>query len=178
MTIKEIIKLLRHLTHYTHDEIVIKLQMAIESLEQLEQSCVYVKDLSAEDLNYFAEEMKKVRPQVLEQESCEDAISRKAFDKTLIEMLDLKREDKQAFCNALCRLLRMTRNLGDPINNALAELRYVVDEHGNEYVVPVFEDGAGEPDERNSHGYYAVGVSGDNCMGILADVFNGFIKYY
>jgi len=34
MTIKDIIKLLKHLTHHVHDEAVIKLQMAVETLEQ------------------------------------------------------------------------------------------------------------------------------------------------
>ena len=35
MTINEIIRLLRHLTRHVHEETVIKLQIAIETLEQM-----------------------------------------------------------------------------------------------------------------------------------------------
>ena len=66
----------------------------------------------------------------------------------------------------------MTVNLGNPANNALKELRYIRLDNGDEIVRPVFEDGGGE------NGYYDVNVSGDNCMGILCDVYNRFIKYY
>ena len=82
------------------------------------------------------------------------------------------RENKTEFCNQLCELLRMTGNLGNPANNALKELRYIRLDNGDEIVRPVFEDGGGE------NGYYDVNVSGDNCMGILCDVYNKFIKHY
>lgn len=41
-------------------------QQAIKALEQ--KPCVPMRDLSEEELKHFAEEMKKVRPQVVEQE--------------------------------------------------------------------------------------------------------------
>lgn len=48
------------------------LDMAIKALEQ--EPCVTMRDLSEEELKHFAEEMKKVRPQVVKQESVIDKI--------------------------------------------------------------------------------------------------------
>ena len=78
-------------------------------------------------------------------------------------------ENKKEFCDALCNLLRMTRNAGSEINNPLVELRYIQKENGDEIVRPVFADGNGE------NGYYDVNVSGDSNMGVLADVCKHFI---
>lgn len=81
------------------------------------------------------------------------------------------RENKAEFCNKLCELLQMTSNLGHPDGNPIKELRYIKDGY-DEYVRPIFANGNGES------GYYDVNVSADNCMGILADVFNNFIRRY
>jgi len=83
---------------------------------------------------------------------------------------------KQEFLSELCKLLRMTTNLG--AGNALKELRYVKDEENDEWAVPIFEDGTGEPCKAWPTGYYAVFITGDNNMGILSDVWNHFAKYY
>ena len=45
-------------------------------LEQ--KTCVTMRNLSDKELKHFVEEMKKVRPQVIRQEPCTDAISRQA----------------------------------------------------------------------------------------------------
>ena len=51
----------------------------LPSVTPLEQEpCVTMKNLSDEEIKHFAEEMKKARPQVISQESCEDAINRQA----------------------------------------------------------------------------------------------------
>lgn len=38
---------------------------------------------------------------------------------------DIFVEDKKAVCDAMCEALRKTSAAGNPINNALVELRYV-----------------------------------------------------
>lgn len=79
-------------------------------------------------------------------------------------------EDKQEMCDAIRDMLLKTSAAGNPLNNALAELRYFTDEDGEEWVRPIFEDGCG------SNGYYDVRVTGDSNLGILYDVFNKFIR--
>ena len=83
------------------------------------------------------------------------------------------KENKTEFCNKLCELLQMTSNLGSEINNPVVELRYIQKDNGDEIVRPLFKS---NPDRDD--GYYDVNVTGDNCMGILADVYNHFIKHY
>ena len=78
------------------------------------------------------------------------------------------KEDRKAFCDELCKLLRMTRNAGRPDCNPLVELRFIETEIG-EFVRPIFEDGTGE------NGYYDVNVTADSNMGILKDVCDRFI---
>lgn len=82
-------------------------------------------------------------------------------------------ENKEEFCNKLCELLRMTSNLGDDRYNSLVALKYYKKENGDEYVSPRFKN---DPDRDD--GYYDVYVSGDNCMGILQDVWERFAKRY
>lgn len=82
-------------------------------------------------------------------------------------------ENKKEFCNKLCELLRMTTNLGSEKNNPLVELRYIKKDNGDEFVRPLFAS-----DPERSDGYYDVNVTGDNCMGILTDVYTKFIKHY
>ena len=82
-------------------------------------------------------------------------------------------ENKTEFCNKLCDLLRMTSNLGDDRYNSLVELRYIKLDNGDEYVSPRFKN-----NPNRSDGYYDVNVSGDNCMGILHDVWEKFAKRY
>lgn len=52
----------------------------IEELKALEQEpCVTIKNLSDEEIKHFAEEMKKARLQVIQQEHCEDCVSRESM---------------------------------------------------------------------------------------------------
>ena len=82
-------------------------------------------------------------------------------------------ENKAEFCNKLCELLRMTGNLGSQTSNPIVELRYIKKDNGDEIVRPLFKS-----DPNRSDGYYDVNVTGDNCMGILTDVYNHFIKHF
>ena len=83
------------------------------------------------------------------------------------------KEDKVEFCNKLCELLRMTSNLGIDEYNSLVELRYIKKENGDEVVSPRFYN-----NPERSDGYYDINVTGNNCMGILADVYEKFIRRY
>ena len=85
-------------------------------------------------------------------------------------------EDKQDICDAICEALRHTSAAGSPGNNALKEIRYVKMENGDEYAVPIFEDGNGEPSECFPKGYYAINITGDSGIGIWLDVTNQFIR--
>lgn len=81
------------------------------------------------------------------------------------------REDKQAICDALCMVLRMTSNAGT--DNRLRELRYLPNREGGKYeetVRPVFEDGTGED------GWYDVNVSSDSGTAMICDIANQFIR--
>ena len=82
-------------------------------------------------------------------------------------------ENKKEFCDKLCELLRMTSNLGSDVNNPLIELRYIKKDNGVEIVRPLFTS-----DPERNDGYYDVNITGDNCMGILSDVYTKFIKHY
>lgn len=84
-------------------------------------------------------------------------------------------ENIQTTLTALCDTLRTTIPAGGPNGNPLIEIRYMVD--GNEeYAVPIFEDGTGEPNEHCPHGYYGVNISGDSAYGALIDVFKNFCQ--
>ena len=81
MTKKEAIELFKDIEvlvfrdvkqNYFHEDIEDAFKKAIEALEQ--EPCVTMRDLSEEELKHFAEEMKKVRPQVIEQETVLDKI--------------------------------------------------------------------------------------------------------
>ena len=63
---------------------------------------------------------------------------------------DIFVEDKKAVCDAMCEALRKTSAAGNPINNALVELRYIEFDDGREIVRPIFENGCGE------NGYYDI----------------------
>lgn len=83
MTTEEAIKMLEYIKHvgngeseYKNDAQAIAIDMAIKALEK--EPCITMRDLSDKELKHFAEEMKKVRPQVIEQEPCDDCISREA----------------------------------------------------------------------------------------------------
>lgn len=84
------------------------------------------------------------------------------------------KEDKKEICNKLCELLRMTRNFGDDRYNSLKELRYVVN-GSEEFVVPIFKDGTGEPNEHFPNGYYAVNVTADSGVSLILDVMKKFV---
>lgn len=77
-------------------------------------------------------------------------------------------ENKQQICNAICQALRKTDAAGN--NNALAELRYIRKNNGDEIVRPVFENGTGED------GYYDINISGDSGIAIFMDVVNQFVR--
>lgn len=85
-------------------------------------------------------------------------------------------EDKKAICNAICEALRETRTFGIGCGNKLAEIRYVRENNGREFAVPIFEDGDGEPNESYPHGYYAVNITGDSGIAIWIDITNNFVK--
>lgn len=86
----------------------------------------------------------------------------------------MERENKQKILNAICEALRTTENLGT--GNALKEIRYVVKENGDEYAVPIFEDGNGEPCSYFPNGYYAVNISGSNGVGMWIDITERFVR--
>lgn len=76
------------------------------------------------------------------------------------------RESRVKVCELLCETLRAT----DAFSN-LRELRW--NEEG-EYVTPIFEDGAGEPNERFPKGYYAVNCRCDSGISVIMDVMKQF----
>ena len=78
-------------------------------------------------------------------------------------------ENKAEICKAICDTLRLTRAAGDSRYNALKEIRYMVNEYGEEIARPVFEDGNGE------NGYYDVNISGDSGIGIWIDITRQFV---
>ena len=83
-------------------------------------------------------------------------------------------ENKKDFCEKLCLLLRETEHFGSLDNNPLAELRYKMCKNGDEFVIPVFTNGSGEPNRNYPNGYYAINVTGDSNIAILTDVVNHF----
>ena len=83
------------------------------------------------------------------------------------------KENKEEFCNKFCELLRMTSNLGNDNYNSLVALKYFKDDKGEEFVSPRWKN---NPDRDD--GYYDIRVTGDNCMGILTDVFERFVRKY
>lgn len=81
-------------------------------------------------------------------------------------------ENKQKMCEKLTELVREMTGTN---SNPLKELRWVVD--GNEeWIVPIFEDGTGEPNRFWPHGYYAVNVSGCSSYGAFLTVVENFIR--
>ena len=98
----------------------------------------------------------------------------------------MKKEDKeniQAALDHLCAAVRETRNLGIDEYNSILELRLIerTEEETNKfgkyfpvgkYVRPIWSNNP----ERND-GYYDIYVEGDNCMGVLCDVWN-FLRRY
>lgn len=85
-------------------------------------------------------------------------------------------ENKQDICDVICEALRHTSAAGSEINNALKEIRYVVDDNGNEYAVPIFENGNGEPNMYSPHGYYAVNITGSSGIGMWIDITEHFVR--
>lgn len=79
-------------------------------------------------------------------------------------------ENKQTVCTAICNALRTTSAAGQPDNNALKEIRYIVKSNGDEIARPIFEDGTGE------NGWYDVNITGDSGIGIWFDITNQFIR--
>lgn len=72
------------------------------------------------------------------------------------------------FCKKLCELLRETRAFAH-----LKELRW--NEEG-EYVTPIFDNGAGEPNKFEPKGYYWIDCCMDSNAAILMDVVDHFVK--
>ena len=88
------------------------------------------------------------------------------------------KENKQEFLNALCALIQMTRASGGIDNNPLEEIQYQC-EDGEEYAIPIFRDGAGDPKNYYGmcpHGYYGVNIWGRSNIGILIDIVNKFVR--
>ncbi len=83
-------------------------------------------------------------------------------------------ESKATVCKAICDALRTTSALGS--GNALREIRYVKRDDGEEYAIPIFENGNGEPNEYWENGYYAVRITGDSGLGIWKDVTERFVN--
>jgi len=85
-------------------------------------------------------------------------------------------EDKQDICDAICEALRHTGAAGSPGGNALKEIRYVREDNGDEFAIPIFEDGTGEPSVYSPHGYYGVNISGDSGIGMWIDITRQFVQ--
>ena len=84
-------------------------------------------------------------------------------------------ENKQVILDKLCEAFRMTRHFGYPEGNPLKEIRY--EKYGyDEYAVPIFDDGSGEPNEYYPKGYYAVNITGDSGIAIIEDVVKQFVR--
>lgn len=81
-------------------------------------------------------------------------------------------ENKQAFLNEFVKLLQMTELFGDERNNRLVELRYLRNEHNDEIVRPIFEDGTGED------GWYDIRVNMDSCSAMIGDIYKQFISSF
>lgn len=81
----------------------------------------------------------------------------------------------EAMLHYLLLSIRATCAGGAETNNALAELRYVKEENGDAYVVPVFEDGSGAPCEYFPHGYYAVNVTACSTIAVMMTVVKEFV---
>ena len=79
-------------------------------------------------------------------------------------------EDKQAMLNKFLETIRMCSCAGNISNNDLVELNYFKDEHGDEWVRPIFRNGVGK------NGWYDVKVTGDSNMGIIFDVTRQFLR--
>ena len=86
--IDEEYKWLMQTKHTLHD-IDIAFNSIKKFVRDLEQEpYVTMRDLSDEEIKHFAEEMKKVRVQVVEQRPCEDAVSRQAVLDMAEDMTD------------------------------------------------------------------------------------------
>lgn len=85
-------------------------------------------------------------------------------------------EDKQDICNAICEALRHTSAAGSPGNNALKEIRYAQTDNGDEYAIPIFEDGSGEPNIYAPYGYYSINITGSSGIGIWIDITERFVR--
>ena len=83
-------------------------------------------------------------------------------------------ENKANICRAICDALNMTSKFG--FGNALKEIRYVKEEDGEEWAIPVFENGNGEPNENWTHGYYGVRITADSGVGIWLDITEHFVR--
>lgn len=77
-------------------------------------------------------------------------------------------ENRADFCKKLCELLRETRAFAH-----LKELRWNEEE---EYVTPIFDNGAGEPNKFWPKGYYWVNCRYDSNYAILEDVVEQFTR--
>lgn len=77
-------------------------------------------------------------------------------------------EDMKKICEMMCAVLRETRAY-----RRLKELRW---NEEKEYVTPVFENGAGEPDEFCPKGWYAVNCRGDSGAAVIMDIVDNFVK--
>lgn len=89
------------------------------------------------------------------------------------------KENKQEFLNALCALIQMTRASGGKENNPLAEIRYQKCDDGDEYAMPIFQNGSGDPKEHYGmcpHGYYGVNIYGRSNIAVLMDVVEKFVR--
>ena len=79
-------------------------------------------------------------------------------------------EDKQKMLDKFLETLRLCSCAGNIIHNDLVELKSFVDEHNEEWVRPIFRNGAGK------NGYYDVKVSGDSNIAIIMDVVENFVR--
>lgn len=85
-------------------------------------------------------------------------------------------ENKRVILEKIADVLRNTSAAG-PLNNgnALVTIEYMEDKC-EEWAVPIFEDGTGEPCEEFPHGYYAVNITADSGVAILMDVTHQFVE--
>lgn len=79
---------------------------------------------------------------------------------------------KQESLNKICEVIRYLTK-GDA--NPLREIRHII-YNGNEYAVPVFEDGAGEPNQYYPEGYYAVNITANSELWNLVAIVESFVK--
>ena len=85
------------------------------------------------------------------------------------------KENKQEILNSLCATLQMTEAAGYLYGNPLKEIRYVK-RGSDEFAVPIFADGNGEPNDYYPNGYYAVNISGDSGVAVVMDVISNFVR--